>query len=537
DEIRPGERSVAVGLEHVLLIMAAALLFALSFPNFLFPWGFGFLGFAALIPLFPVIHRARWWSVWAYGLLFAVGGFALHNYWLALFHPVALTVVLAFRGPWFALLFPLLKLADREFPRYGFLIQALLWTGWEFIGVQGFLGYSFGGLGYSQYLFLPLLQLASLTAVWGISCMVILPSAYVGNLLKNGRKGIRPFFRNTRGAAIGYAVLLTVVLVWGGAVRALPEGISKLTVAAVQPNSDPWKGGTPVYEENLTTLMALSRKALLKDPQLLIWPETAVVPSLRLHSRMRYDQERYNRIVRPFFSFAAELNVPLLTGNNDRELAGRDARGGYLTDDYNAAVLLQGGEISAVYRKTHLVPFTEYFPYRDLFPGIYQWLLTEDTHFYTPGEDLNKDLVFSIPGARFSALICFEDTFPAGPRRFTRAGAELLVNLTNDAWSESVVAEMQHFSLSVLRSVENRRSLVRATISGITALIGPDGSILERIPPFGEDYLVGEVPLSRETTLAAAWGDWFAIAALCAAGAALLAGFIIRVLKMRVKGN
>jgi apolipoprotein N-acyltransferase len=519
-------------LENALLILLSALLFALSFPGFVSVWGIGPLAYLALAPAFIVITRCRLRYSFLYGALFGFAAHALFNYWLALFNPIALSVVLFFRVLYFMLLFPLLKLAVILFPRGGFLVQTALWTAYEFISAQGFIAYSYGILGYSQYLFSPILQIASLASVWGISLLVIAPGAYLGNALGAGTKGLRRYVANTRAAPIAYALVFAAALVFGIAGRPDTTGWPSIKVALIQSNIDPWVGGDPAYEESLRILTRLSEKAEAEKPDLVVWPETALVPALTYHMEVRGDQARYNRVIRPFLEFMEARKTPYLIGNNDREPLGRVAFGAPLTRSYNAVLYMEGREIRDVYRKTHLVPFTEHFPYRDTLPGVYAWLAGEDTHFYDAGGEENADKVFDIHGVKVSSLICFEDTFGEIGRRFTAAGAELLVNHTNDAWSRSEAAEMQHLAIAVFRAVETRRSLVRSTTSGVTAVISPSGEITDRLPPFVEDVLVRAVPLNRVgDTLYVSAGEWCGWLALAGAAGALAAGAALHFLR------
>jgi apolipoprotein N-acyltransferase len=221
--------------------------------------------------------------------------------------------------------------------------------------------------------------------------------------------------------------------------------------------------------------------------------------------------------------------VPFLVGNDDGQLA-RDERGREVRVDYNAALLFEGGEIVQTYRKLHLVPFTEHFPYRRLLPGVYEWLANADTHFWEKGDQYT---VFEAGGVRFSTPICFEDTFPHLARGFVRRGAQVLVNMTNDSWSNSVACEMQHMSIALFRTLETRRSLVRSTNGGITCVIDPNGRITAMLQPFTQGTLVAEVPvLDRGQTLYTRWGDWFAFVVLALAAGGL-AGGGVRALLLR----
>jgi apolipoprotein N-acyltransferase len=110
---------------------------------------------------------------------------------------------------------------------------------------------------------------------------------------------------------------------------------------------------------------------------------------------------------------------------------------------------------------------------------------------------------------RFATPICFEDTFGYLNREFVRRGADVLVNMTNDAWSASEVCEIQHAVMAVFRAVENKRAVVRSTNGGITCIIDPNGKIVSKLEPFVADYLVGLVPVVRNvTTPYTRWGDW-----------------------------
>jgi apolipoprotein N-acyltransferase len=525
---------LAAAVENSLLVLAAALLFACSFPGFIFPWGGWPLAYISLVPVFIVIARSGYRAAALYGALYAVAAHGLFNFWLALFNPIALSVVLFFRILYYVALFLLLRLSRSLCGRGAFLVQTALWTTYEFISANGFIAYSYGIFGYSQFLVTPILQVASLTSVWGVSLLVIFPGAYLGNALARGVKALPDFLRRTRAAPIAYGAVFTAALVYGIASRPDTAAMPTATVACIQSNIDPWIGGDPAYAHSLGILMQLSRRVEKDHPDLVIWPETALVPSLRYHLAVRDNQERYDRIIRPFLEFMDTQRAPYLIGNNDRVPTGRDSLGFITYDSYNAVLLMEGREIRDVYRKTHLVPFTEHFPFRDTLPMVYNWLAGEDTHFYTAGGEENKDKVFDVNGLKVSSLVCFEDTFGEISRRFAADGAELLVNHTNDAWSKSQAAEVQHLQIAVFRAVETRRSLVRCTTSGITSVIDPAGTIIDQRPPFTEDVMVTKVPVNRSgPTLYVSAGEWCGFLAAAAAALGLAAGLIVRLARRR----
>jgi apolipoprotein N-acyltransferase len=522
-----GTKQSALGqvLLDLALLSLASLLFALSFPSFLSDRGWFPLGFICLVPVFVVVHRARWAAVPFYGIFFGYASYAIFNFWLGRFHPLTLVVVPPIYAGWFLLTLPALKLADSLFPRYGFLLQTALWVCYEyFLKSQGYLGYAYGIMGYSQYRFTHLIQAADLAGVWGVSALVVYPSALVGNALKDGMAALRDGWRRQAVPAAAWAALFAAALLYGQFSRVDTSAARQWKVALVQQDIDPWRGGYTAYRDSLRILTRLSDRALEGKPELVAWSETSFVPAIDWHTRYRADQQIYS-LVKQLREYLDGQEVPFLVGNDDGQLKRRGS-GEEVRVDYNAAILFDRGRIVDTYRKLHLVPFTEHFP--DAWPvrWMRRILLSMDTHFWEKGEVAT---VFEAGGVRFSTPICFEDTFGYLCRGFFLRGADVLVNITNDAWSFSVPGAMQHMGMAVFRAVENRRSVVRSTNAGITCLIDPNGRILEELPAFTEGVLAGSVPIVRDVrTLYTAWGDWLPWALLGLSAAAVAAGSVRR---------
>jgi apolipoprotein N-acyltransferase len=505
------------------LLAVSALLFALSFPSFLSDAGWFPLGFLCLAPLFAVVHRASWPATPFYGIFFGYVSYAIFNFWLGKFHPLTLFVVPPIYAAYFLLTVPALKLADSLFTRHGWLLQAALWVCYEyFLKSNGFLAFSYGNLGYSQYPFLPLIQISDITGVWGVSFLVVVPSALLGNAFSEGLARLREDWRHYVAPAAVYAVVFAAAIVYGFSAQVDTSADRRLKVALVQPDVDPWKGGYAAYRQSLDVLERQSRRAMREKPEIVVWSETAFVPAIDWHTRYRPDTETYG-LVKELRQFLAAQPVPYVVGNDDGQLK-RVEEGEEVRVDYNAAILFDGDRIVDTYRKLHLVPFTESFPFEHTLPGIYTWLKNADTHFWEKGTVYT---VFDAAGVRFSTPICFEDTFGYLCRGFVQRGADLLVNITNDAWSFSVPCAMQHMTMAIFRAVENRRSVVRATNGGMTNIIDPNGRILARLAPFTEGYLVDTVPVHRGVTTAyTRWGDWFPWVLLAASAVALLGGLL-----------
>ena len=174
-----------------------------------------------------------------------------------------------------------------------------------------------------------------------------------------------------------------------------------------------------------------------------------------------------------------------------------------------AKLLGPSGEIVARYRKIQLVPFGEYVPLQPLFTigGRYAAKLVREVSDFTPGTEATTG---DVDGHRIGGYICYEAIFPALVRRFAAGGAELLVNVTNDAWYGTTSAPYQHLAMAAFRAVENRRYMVRAANTGHHRGRRPLGPRARADALFDRTVLVREVPFVSGTTFYTRHGDVFA---------------------------
>jgi len=270
-------------------------------------------------------------------------------------------------------------------------------------------------------------------------------------------------------------------------------------------------------------------------PDMAVWSETAFVPRIYWHETYRDDPSSW-LLVRELMDYLAEQTVPFVIGNDDARkdpAKNPNANEGHRVD-YNAAMLFENGRETGIYRKLRLVPFTEHFPYQKQLPALHRALVNADTHFWEKGTEAK---VFQGPGFTFSTPICFEDTFGSLVRRFAQNGAQVIVNLSNDAWSKSLPAQNQHLSMAVFRAVENRLSMVRATASGQTCGIAPNGRIIGMAPPFTESALVVAIPVIKGDTVYTRRGDFLAVGFTVAAVFLLLFGAVAGIIRKYGKAD
>jgi len=512
-----------------LLTLLSAFLATVAMPSFLSLDGFAFLGWIAFIPLFLVLRTSRPGHALFYGVVFGTFHTLLSSYWLGTFSLVSLQITVFFFLIYYLIFTPIVVHMHRISRWAKVLIFPLAWTLLEYLRSAGFLGYPWALAAHSQYAILPVIQMASVTGVWGVSFLVLLVNSAVAEFLgsvfaltsarrtaarweaRQRLPGIsvrRSFGWLTAVAAtLGVIVLTSSILL---AVDSEPDHDTRIVrVAQIQQNNDPRKHA---YEDTLATLQHLTNAAVESDPSLIVWSETAIVPNIRRWS-VDTSSSRYHRLVNEFLEYQAGLQTWLVTGNDDYEIV-RNADATESTRfEYNAAVLFSdSGSRVETYRKIRLVPFTEHFPYKEQLPWVYELLKEFDVHFWELGV---SQTVFEHPDVKFSTPICYEDVFPNYVRGFVRAGAEAIFNISNDYWSLTEVQAKQHFVAGLFRAVENRRPVLRTTASGLTGQIDIHGRIIQTAPYYEAAYLVSDVEIANEqaSTIYTRFGDYFPLGA------------------------
>lgn len=481
----------------MVITALAALFSSFAFPGLLSEKGYGLLIFLAYIPIFFIIDTSSYIANAVFGLEYGFLFYLIYNYWLKTFHPLAILIAPTLESIQYLVLFPLLKSAGSLTKKRGYIIQAMLLTLYYYLTELGFLGYPYGNPSSALYLHPGLLQSASCAGPWLIVLLIVIVGAMIGEMLSKKKFYKKDF--------IIYLIISIMNISIGHFVVSYYEkkdGDRVIRVAAVQHSADSWKGGYETYKKNFETLKSLSEEAMKENPEFVVWSETAFVPSVSWHKA--YPSSRItSALVDSFVDFGKNLGVPLITGNpegliNDNTLPAFLPDGSWNWKTYNTVILFGSGDILGTYRKQKLVPFTEHFPYEKQFPRLYELLLANDYKWWEEGEEMT---VFEYDGVRFSTPICFEDMFGSLSAGFVKNGADLLINLTNDSWSGSVEAEMQHLQLASLRAIETRRPLLRSTNSGITCLIKENGEIENMLTPFTESYGIYDIALGKEKGL------------------------------------
>jgi apolipoprotein N-acyltransferase len=272
-----------------------------------------------------------------------------------------------------------------------------------------------------------------------------------------------------------------------------------IRVRLVQTNislDQPWK--KPESDQLLDELGKLSSSPESR-PELVVWPETPAPFYLNEDADFRARMQ----------DIARRLGAYFLVGYIDAVGEGPSNSAGLLDP--------KGDQVSR-YDKMHLVPFGEYVPLKNLL--FFAESLTRQVGEFVPGTEYT---VSALDGHHISTAICYESIFPNMVRQFVKRGSELLVVITNDGWFGQSSAPYQHLRMGVVRSVENRRYMVRTANTGISAIIDPYGRI-ETSTPIGIRTIVdGTAYFRSDRTFYTQYGDVFAYANVI-----VLAGLFVR---------
>ncbi|HML95840.1 MAG TPA: apolipoprotein N-acyltransferase [Thermodesulfobacteriota bacterium] len=500
------------GIRRLDLVLAA--LTGVLYPlTFMIPYS-GILSWILLVPLFYAISDKTPKNAFKLGLLAGTLSNLIGTYWLigtlSRFggFPIPVSVIFivilsAFSGLSYALFSCIVTRLG--FTRRPGLLSALLiaavWT-----SVEYFFPFLFPyGIGNSQADYLPVIQIFDIFGVYGLSFVIVLVNVAITRaILRQG--GRAPF--PVREIALS-AVLVSASLAYGyvriGQVDAEITRAPKLKIGMVQANFDFLEKSES--QEDIVTEKHKEMSLGLTDVDLIIWPETAIqawFPTdtnyLALRDTVGVPHMEGKYFIVGGMSFTPkEEDIEVITSEN--------------VIQYNTAFLTDSeGKILSRYHKNKLLLFGEYLPFSKYFPAIKK--ISPASGDFTPGDEYD---LFEIPekGARIGPIICYEDILPPFSRKFAEKGANLIINITNDAWFGRTIAPYQHLFVSIPRSIETRKYLLRSTNTGISAIIDPVGRVVAETPTFERMNLEGEVGLMNgENTFYTRIGDVFPAACL-----------------------
>lgn len=447
------------------LPILSGILLSLAFPKFdLF-----FLAWIGIIPFLCAIEKcksAR--SAGFIGFLFGVSFLAINLSWVnilsdyvGLYASLGWICFFLFQSLFFAAF----AYSSKQLKINLTIWQALLWFLIEILRGLGPFGVTVGILGLSQTNLLPLIQIASFSTVYGVSFLVILFNIALAKLII--KKEYLLFV---------IAVILIILSIFFGeaTLRGSPTRSNKqITISIIQGNIPQEKKLASQYNQEIFDIHRdLSLQAAKDNPQIIIWPETAIL------SYIPFDA-----------SYLAQIKLMLKKAQSHLIMGSPDHDQSF--NAYNTILCFSPtGEIISKYYKQHLVPFGEYLPFKPLSSFILQ-----GTDYFGKDFTAGKNSPpFVINGIRIGSVICFETTLPFFMKNKANEGADILLVVTNDAWFKNSSAPYEHFNNAIYRAIENRKYFIQVANTGISGLIDPYGRVLKKLDLNTRGFLTFKVP-------------------------------------------
>jgi apolipoprotein N-acyltransferase len=507
---------------HAVLILLSGLLLSLSFPLTDTFTGLSWLAWVAIIPLGLAVRHSSpkqaLWLGWFTGtlaytviLLWVIVVMQTYGRLPLVVSLLLLLLLAAYVGLYVGLFAAGWRWLDERRPLWSWLLAPMLWIALEWLRGHLLSGFPWALFGYSQFRQLPLIQIADVTSVYGVSFLLVQTNVAFVSVIKGflvtraepSRTGVM-----ARLLPLIVALLLVAVALGYGRWRMATVDASStpgLRVGLIQGNiPQEVKWDPAMRQATLERYEQLTREAAAQGAELIVWPE-ASAPFI-------FDEEPdYQMAIR---SLAIETHSYLLFGSP------AIAHGARVPALLNSAYLLNpDGTTQARYDKRHLVPFGEYVPLGPVLGFVNK--LVSGIGDFIPG---SGPAPMDVKNHQLGVAICFEIIFPELVRQSAQSGARIIATITNDAWFGRSAAPLQHFSMAVFRAIENRAPVIRAANTGISGFIDADGRIGPHSGLFVEAALVDTIQVSPVRTVYTRVGDIFAIGCGILVAAVILIG-------------
>jgi apolipoprotein N-acyltransferase len=512
---KPDEKSSIKGgpplWVDLILILAGAGMMVLAWPDF----DIEILAFVALTPLLVRLTDMTVRKAFVYGMVWAFFYNLGCIYWLfpvAGFGTVGLSLLFSFPS---AICLSVARWTIQLKPRLGWLLLPFLWTSIEFPQAALPVTFPWFLLGNSQYLN-PITQVSSITGIYGMSFLIVATNVCAAFW-------IRKYFQKneerivSKAAVIvtaGFVLMMVVLFIWGRSRQAQSASGERASIALLQGNYDhldKWN------QKNLSEIQReyseLSAKAGREDPDLIVWPETAIPQVINTDRKAPDEGEEWQRqdSRRIVEEAVRRAGVYSLVGGL------RSPPNPETVGNYNASFLFDGeGKLTEQeYYKRNRVPFGEFVPLQKILFFVDPVSVGGAT--FLKGK---RDTVFEIPwgerSLKFGVLICYESLFPHMGREHVANGAELLVVTSNDSWYGKTTMPHQIAALAVIRAIESGVPMVRSANTGLTMWCDARGNIQQVLKDeygeslFVEGYLMAHPNIENLNTAYVRYGDVFA---------------------------
>jgi apolipoprotein N-acyltransferase len=487
-------------LQKYFPIMLSSFLLISSFPKI----NLSILVWIALVPfLYKVLKAQNARESFKIGLVFGTIFFYGCQYWI--YHSInfygnisfltSLSIVFLlcfYEGLYIGIFAALLNHLHNKTKLPLTLTAPILWINLEYLRGILFTGFPWSMLGHTLFNSRYLIQICDITGVFGLSFLIVFFNAIITLFFYNRSINKKTYLELSINAAIWLILIIVIMLYGKGRINYYDSKIDQpLTISIIQPSIEQDKKWNPQFQGDVMNIFKDLTLSSLKDkPDMIIWPESAL-PFL-----YGTDIELTNN----FNEFQKSLYTHLLFGS--MLIRQMNAENYKLS---NSALLLSPiGKILYIYDKIHLVPFGEYVPMSDVLFFINKIVpaigtFQQGQRYVTAHSDIGD----------FATLICYEIIFPDLVRKFYQQRGDFIVTITNDAWFGTTSGPYQHFIISIFRAVENRKPLIRAANTGISAFIDPTGKIIDCTTLFSKTILTNKIYKNSDKTFYTKYGDIF----------------------------
>ena len=450
----------------------AALLLAVS----RLPLHLGFLVFFGFIPLFSLLQEKRHFKQMILAaLVFSVVYTSTALHWISLVTIGGFIGLYFLFGLYFSILFIILNKAWNAFPKIRLLVFICFWMSFEYLQNFGEFRFPWFNVGYSLADYLPFIQPADLGGNYLLSVLLIIVSFLLFRLRHNFRQNI--------------ILLIGIIIIWSGygfiRLKTINIELVDNKISIVQasiPQDKKWEKA--YFDSTVARYEKLTRQAAKTDPDLIIWPESAL-PTYLLKNR------KYKKLV---LDLAKDTDSDIFLGLPHYKYRGNDHPSKY--EFFNAATRFsKEGKIYPYYIKNILVPFGERIPFLRYFPFLWNVHLGQANWEYG-----TKPEFYDLNEYSYSPLICFEIAFEKLTTKMAQQNADFIVNITNDGWFKRSAGTYQHAVMAKFRAVETRRAIYRSANTGFSLVVSPSGEYLWKSKLYEQTVHTHDLVICRDKT-------------------------------------
>ena len=504
-------------LKYFLLSLLSGIFFAISFQKFnlfCFTW-------FAFVPVLYCIFNSNVKNSFLYGFITGFTYSSISLFWLFIFlnnnlnsyiSSFFVSVLLwTYLSLYFSLWAALIAFVKQYFKKcfYLILFVASSWVFLEFIRTYLLTGFPWNIAGYSQASFFPIIQIADITGVYGVSFLILIINTIIYIAFFNNKNfsfiSNLKIYDNKKFSIIFYMVLLSVVLCYGFFKFNKFNTIygDEISVGVLQPNIDQYKKWDERYKQEIIKELDENIKYFKDKVEIIVYPESVLPGYLQIDDDIKKLVERNLKTANLQLIGANSIDI-----ENDKI--------------YNSVFAIDKDGNIDLHSKNHLVIFGEYIPFRSVLSKFFGIL--NSLGDFSKSNVMN---VFKYDKIFIGSTICSENFFPSFTRMLVKNGANLLTNHTNDAWFGNSAAPYQHFVMNIFRAVETRKNIVVCANSGISAVINCAGNAVKKTNIYEQANFITTVYYNNYKSLYVVIGDFFAY--LCSIFTIIcFCGFIIR---------